>query len=114
MRGRPHQHTGLSFALTAARTAVERRRILFARAGGVADLVPAAGEFGPVARGAGPGHLLRDVDLVEEALCHDTIPTGRSGPPVADGAFTHLQAVDRLALDHARQHPGGLSVTSLA
>jgi hypothetical protein len=53
------------------------------------------------------------IDLVEEVLCHDAVPTGRSGPPVADGAFTHLQAMDRLALDHARQHAGGLSVTSL-
>src|SRR5436853_658780 len=109
MRGRPHQHTGVSSALAAARTAMERRRILFARAGGVADLVPAAGEFGPVARGAGPGHLFRDVDLVEEALCHDAVPAGRLGPPVADGVFTHLKAMDRLALDYARQHAVGLS-----
>jgi hypothetical protein len=71
------------------------------------------GEFGPVARRAGPGHLFGDVDLVEEALCHDAVSAGRSGPPVADGAFTHLQAMDRLALDHARLHAGGLSVTSL-
>jgi hypothetical protein len=40
-------------------------------------------------------------------------PAGRSGPAVADGAFTHLQAMNRLALDRARQHAGGLSVTSL-
>src|SRR3954465_2775920 len=87
--------------------------ILFARAGTVADLVPAAGKFGPVARGAGPHHLFRDVDLVGEALCHDAVPAGRSGPPVADGAFTDLQAMDGLALDHARQHAGGLYVAGL-
>jgi len=33
--------------------------------------------------------------------------------PSQDGAFTHLQVMDRLALDHAGQHAGGLSVTSL-
>jgi hypothetical protein len=64
----------------------------------------------------GQSHVVPDLVIcsaMSTLSCHDAVPTGRSGPPVADGAFTHLKAMDRLALDHVRQRAGGLSVTGL-
>src|SRR6202166_321445 len=69
---------------------------LFPGAGRFAHLVAPARKLRPVAGRTRLRHLFGDIELVEETLCDDAISVVRLRPPVAHGAFTDLQAMDRL------------------
>src|SRR3984957_9091422 len=86
---------------------------LFPGAGGLSHLVAPARELRPVPGPPRLRHLFGDIELVEETLCDAAISVVRLRPPVAHGAFTDLQAMDRLSLDHVGQHAGRLSVSGL-
>lgn len=68
----------------------------------------AAGKFRPVADHSGFRHLLGDIERADETLPHHAVAAGRVRPTVTHGTLTHLQAVDRLALDQGRERAGGL------
>src|ERR1700680_3917353 len=86
---------------------------LFPGAGRFAHLVAPARKLRPVAGRPRLRHLFGDIELVEETLCDDAISVVRLRPPVAHGAFTDLQTMDRLSLDHVGQHAGPLCVAGL-
>src|ERR1700692_4267021 len=86
---------------------------LFPGAGRFAHLVAPARKLRPVAGRARLRPLFGDSELFEETLCNDAISVFRLRPPVAHCAFTDLQTMDRLSLDHVGQHAGRLSVSGL-